>query len=130
MMWVSLAGPISNFLMALIAAIPFQLGLVSGFEALTYQGTVLPTLDYLLYEFVYINLLLMLFNLIPIAPLDGEKVLSYLAPPSLARVLDTIRPYGPMLLLLLVLAGSFAGFNLLWTILGPPLQALLGLLVG
>ena len=130
MMWVSLAGPISNLLMALIAAIPFQLGLVSGFNAFTNQGTVLPTLDYFLYEFVYINLVLMLFNLIPIAPLDGEKVLYYLAPPSVERVMDTIRPYGPFLLLILVFAGSFMGFNLLWTILGPPLQALLGLLVG
>jgi Zn-dependent protease len=130
MMWVSLAGPISNLLMALIAAIPFQLGLVSVYSAFANPGTVLPSLDYFLYEFVYINLLLMLFNLIPIAPLDGEKVLYYLAPPSLARVMDTIRPYGPMLLLLVVFAGSFAGFNLLWTILGPPLQALLGLLVG
>lgn len=130
MMWVSLAGPISNLLMALIAAIPFQLGLVSAYSAFATPGTVLPTLDYLLYEFVYINLVLMLFNLIPIAPLDGEKVLYYLAPPSVARVMDTIRPYGPMLLLLVVFAGSFAGFNLLWTILGPPLQALLGLLVG
>jgi Zn-dependent protease len=130
MMWVSLAGPISNLLMALIAAIPFQLGLVSAYNAFTNPGTVLPSLDYFLYEFVYINLVLMLFNLIPISPLDGEKVLYYLAPPSVARVMDTIRPYGPMLLLLVVFAGSFAGFNLLWTILGPPLQALLGLLVG
>lgn len=129
-MWVSLAGPMSNLLMALIAAIPFQLGLVSEYDAFTNPGTVLPTLDYFLYEFIYINLLLMLFNLIPIAPLDGEKVLYYLAPPSVERVLDNIRPYGPFLLLILVFAGSFMGFNLLWTILGPPLQALLGLLVG
>jgi Zn-dependent protease len=129
-MWVSLAGPMSNLLMALIAAIPFQLGLVSAYDAFTNPGTVLPTLDYFLYEFIYINLVLMLFNLIPIAPLDGEKVLYYLAPPSVERVLDNIRPYGPFLLLILVFAGSFMGFNLLWTILGPPLQALLGLLVG
>jgi Zn-dependent protease len=130
MMWVSLAGPISNLLMALIASIPFQLGLVSAFNAFTNPGTVLPSLDYFLYEFVYINLVLMLFNLLPIAPLDGEKVLYYLAPPSVARVMDTIRPYGPVLLLVLVFAGSFIGFNLLWTILGPPLQALLGILIG
>ena len=130
MMWVSLAGPISNLVMALLAAIPFQLGLVSGFSAFTNQGTVLPTLDYFLFEFVYINLVLMLFNLIPIAPLDGEKVLYYLAPPSVERFMDTIRPYGPFLLLILVFAGSFVGINLLWTILEPPLQALLGLLVG
>ena len=130
MMWVSLAGPISNLVMALLAAIPFQLGLVSVFGLSANQGTVLPTLDYFLFEFVYINLVLMLFNLIPIAPLDGEKVLYYLAPPSVERFMDTIRPYGPFLLLILVFAGSFVGINLLWTILEPPLQALLGLLVG
>lgn len=130
MMWVSLAGPISNLLMAMIAAIPFQLGLVSGFGAFTNPGTVLPSLDFFLYQFIYINLVLMLFNLIPIAPLDGEKVLYYLAPPSVERVMDTIRPYGPFLLLILVFAGSFMGFNLLGMILGPPLNALLGLLVG
>ena len=129
-MWVSLAGPGSNLIMALIAAIPFQLGLVSISGATINPGSVLPSLSFFLFEFVYINLLLMLFNLIPIAPLDGEKVLYYLAPPSVARVMDTIRPYGPFLLLILVFAGSFMGFNILWTILGPPLQALLGLLVG
>jgi Zn-dependent protease len=129
-MWVSLAGPMSNLLMALIAAIPFQLGLVSISGATVNPGSVLPSLDFFLFEFVYINLLLMLFNLIPIAPLDGEKVLYYLAPPSVARVMDTIRPYGPFLLLILVFAGTFVGINLLWTILGPPLNALLGLLVG
>ncbi len=129
-MWVSLAGPMSNLLMALIAAIPFQLGLVSISGATVNPGSVLPSLDFFLFEFVYINLLLMLFNLIPIAPLDGEKVLYYLVPPSVERVMDTIRPYGPFLLLILVFAGTFVGFNLLWTILGPPLNALLGLLVG
>lgn len=130
LMWVSLAGPASNLLMALIAAIPFQLGLVSVFNAMSNPGQVLPSLDFFLYEFVFINLVLMLFNLIPIAPLDGEKILYTLAPPSIARVMDTIRPYGPILLLVLVFAGSFMGFNLLWTILSPPLQAMLALLVG
>ena len=130
LMWVSLAGPASNLLMALIAAIPFQLGLVSLSNAIMNPGQVLPSLDFFLYEFVYINLLLMLFNLIPISPLDGEKILYTLAPPSVARVMDTIRPYGPILLLVLVFAGSFMSVNLLWTILGPPLQAMLALLVG
>ena len=129
-MWVSLAGPGSNLIMALIAAIPFQLGLVSISGATINPGSVLPSLSFFLFEFVYINLLLMLFNLIPIAPLDGEKVLYYLVPPSVAQVMDNIRPYGPFLLLILVFAGTFVGINLLWTILGPPLNALLGLLVG
>jgi Zn-dependent protease len=84
----------------------------------------------ILFWFVYINLLLMLFNLIPLAPLDGEKVASYILPPNMSRVFDQIRPYGPMILLVLVMAGSLMGFNLLGQIIGPPLNLLLGLLVG
>jgi len=130
MMWVSLAGPASNLLMAILAAIPFQLGLVSMADAAPVQGQILPTLSMLLFEFVYINLILMLFNLIPIAPLDGEKIAYYFLPPSVGRVLDTIRPYGPIILLALVFLGPTIGFNLIGTVLGPPLQALLSLLVG
>jgi Zn-dependent protease len=130
MMWVSLAGPASNLLMALIAAIPFQLGLVSVFNAFPQPGQILPSLDMLLYEFIFINLILMLFNLIPISPLDGEKIAYYLLPPSGQQIMDNIRPYGPMLLLALLFIVPFLGFNVLNEVLGPPLQALLGLLVG
>ena len=130
MMWVALAGPASNLVMALIAAIPFQLGLVTAFEAFANAGTILPSLDKLLWEFVYINLLLMLFNLIPLAPLDGEKILYYLLPVSGQRVMDTIRPYGPIILLAVVFAGPLLGFNLLGSIIGPPLSAMMSVLVG
>jgi Zn-dependent protease len=129
-MWVSLAGPASNLLMAAVAAIPFQLRLVSSFGAFAATGSFLPSLDKLLFEFVYINLILMLFNLIPIAPLDGEKIAYYLLPPSGQQFLDNIRPYGPMILLAVLFIVPFFGFNLLGAVLGPPLQALLGLLVG
>jgi Zn-dependent protease len=70
MMWVSLAGPMSNFLMAILAAIPLRIAISSpGFLGLGSQ----PFLFNLLGDFVYINLILMLFNLIPIAPLDGRR---------------------------------------------------------
>jgi Zn-dependent protease len=130
MMWVSLAGPASNLLMALIAAIPFQLGLVSAFAAFTNPGEILPTLDKLLFEFVYINLLLMLFNLIPLAPLDGEKILYYLLPVSGQKFMDSIRPYGPMILLAVLFLGPLLGINLIGSIIGPPLSALISVLTG
>jgi Zn-dependent protease len=130
MMWVSLAGPASNLLMALIAAIPFQLGLVSAFAAFTNPGEILPSLDKLLFEFVTINLLLMLFNLIPLAPLDGEKILYYLLPVSGQRVMDSIRPYGPLILLAVLFLGPLLGFNIIGSIIGPPLIALRSVLVG
>jgi Zn-dependent protease len=130
MMWVSLAGPASNLLMALIAAIPFQLGLVSAFAAFTNPGEILPSLDKLLFEFVYINLLLMLFNLIPLAPLDGEKILYYLLPASGQKIMDSIRPYGPMILLAVLFLGPLLGFNIIGSLIGPPLSALISVLTG
>lgn len=129
-MWVSLAGPASNFLMALLASIPFQLGLVSQFGAFANPGQILPSFDKLLWEFVYINLLLMLFNLIPLAPLDGEKILYYLLPVSGQRVMDTIHPYGPLILLAVVFLGPVLGINVLGTIIGPPLTAMMSVLTG
>lgn len=120
-MWVSLAGPFSNLLLALTAAIPLRLGLVS-----LYGG---GFASQLLVEFVYINLLLMLFNLIPIAPLDGEKIADYFFPPQMQRVWDTIRPYGPLILMLLFVS-PMLGVNILGWIIGPPLRFLFSALVG
>lgn len=130
LMWVSLAGPASNLLLAVIASIPFQLGLVSAYEAQFSSGNIVPSLDKLLYEFVFINLLLCLFNLIPIAPLDGEKIFTYFLPANMARVFDTIRPYGPMILMALIFLGPLLGINILGMIIGPPLQAMMSFLVG
>ena len=130
MMWVSLAGPASNLLLAVIASIPFQLGLVSAYEANFSSGGIIPSLDKLLYEFVFINLLLFLFNLIPIAPLDGEKIFTYFLPANMARVFDTIRPYGPIILMVLIFLGPLFGINILGMIIGPPLQAMMSFLVG
>ncbi len=130
LMLVSLAGPLSNFLMAVVGAIPFRLGFVSLFAGLAPSAGFFPSLDKILVEFVYINLILMLFNLIPLAPLDGEKIAEYFFPPSLARIFDTIRPYGPLILIAVAIVGPYLGFDILGWILGPPLRALLGLLVG
>ena len=130
MMWVALAGPLSNFIMAIVAAIPFRLGLFSVYDAYMVTGQFLPTLPQLLVQFVYINLILMLFNLIPLAPLDGEKIIEYFLPPSGADFLASIRPYGPMILLLLFIAGPYMGINILGWILGPPIQFLFSILIG
>lgn len=127
-MWVSLAGPLSNLLMAILAAIPFRLGLVSVMyanETVSLFGKpILPSVSMLLTYFIYINLLLMLFNLIPLAPLDGEKVARYFMPPSVNRVLDAISPFGPMILIALVMIGGLS------YIIDPALFYLMGLLVG
>jgi len=128
LMWVSLAGPLSNFAMAVLAAIPFRLGLDSLGDALlapVYRLLpFLPTVSEFLWVFIYINLLLMLFNLIPIAPLDGEKVAEYFLPPAWADALERLRPFGPMILLAAVALG------LLGWVIRPPLSLLMQLLIG
>ena len=128
-MWVSLAGPLSNFLMAVIAAIPIRAGLVK-ISSFSSTGGVLPSLGFFLFEFILINLSLMLFNLIPIAPLDGEKIADYFFPPSWAKVMDRIRPYGPIILMAVIFLGPYIGLNILSWIMGPPLSAILSLLIG
>jgi Zn-dependent protease len=129
-MWVSLAGPFSNLLMAILAAIPFRLGLVSVVAGLTTTRAILPNLSQILVQFILINLLLCLFNLIPLAPLDGEKIIDYFLPPSLAKVFEDIRPYGPIILIVVVLVAPMFGLDIISMIIMPPLRALFGLLVG
>jgi Zn-dependent protease len=130
LMWVSLAGPLSNLLLAVLAAIPFRVGLISPIDAFLSTNNVLPSLPQFLYHFITINLILMLFNLIPLAPLDGEKIADYFLPPSWSDFLARIRPYGPMILLLLFIVGPYLGLDIFGFILGPPLRYLFGLLVG
>jgi Zn-dependent protease len=131
---VSLAGPMSNFLMALIAAIPFRVNLISSQTAIRdaylIGAHLFPTLPQFLWEFITINLLLMLFNLIPLSPLDGDKILTGILPAPMARSFETIRPYGPVILLLLLFGLPLVGIDIIGTLIQPPLIWLTRLLTG
>ncbi len=129
-MLVSLAGPMSNFLMAILAAIPFRLGLVSISDIHVVSTSFLPNFATFLSTFIEINLLLMLFNLIPLFPLDGEKVLAYFLPPAGQQFLENIRPFSPMILLAIVLILPYVGINLLGNILYPALISITRFLIG
>jgi Zn-dependent protease len=103
----SVAGPISNLLVAAVATIGLaiisatsQLGrnLVHGIAPATTSALV--PLTVLLYEFVYINVLLAAFNIIPIPPLDGSHVLRHFLPEGARRMYDTIGMFGLILLFL------------------------------
>jgi Zn-dependent protease len=123
MVVVAAAGPLSNLVMALLAAIPFRLDLLPLFSP---GSGLLPTPSQFLLDFIEINLVLMLFNLIPIPPLDGSKILRGLAPRSWERPLATLEQWGPFLLLALVfLGGGILGINI-----GPPLTCLYRAILG
>jgi Zn-dependent protease len=126
-MWVSLAGPFSNLMLAFVAAMPLRFGLIPYSTA---QGGLFPTPFSFLIEFIVINLSLMVFNLIPIAPLDGEKVLEFLLPPSALETFDRIRPYGPIILMVAVFALPYIGIDLIGMIMTPVIRGLFQLFVG
>jgi Zn-dependent protease len=119
-MIVAAAGPLSNVGLALLCSIPFLLGVIH------ISTSVLAAI---VGEFILINLVLFFFNLIPIFPLDGEKVLTYLLPPSGQAILAQIRPYGPVLLMLLVVLGMSSGLNVLDAIVFRPALLISGFLV-
>ena len=124
---VSLAGPFSNLLMAVLASIPLRLGL---FPASYQVNGIFPTLSYFLVEFIYTNVALFLFNMLPLAPLDGEKVLEFLLPKNWQGALQAFRQYGPFLLLALVFIGPRLGFDLFGVIIRRPLMAIVNFLIG
>jgi Zn-dependent protease len=100
-MIVAAAGPISNFLQAVVIAAVYRL---------FYDPTAVDLLPAVLKLGVQTNLLLAFFNLIPIPPLDGGNVLAGLVPESAARVIDQMRQFGFIALYALMLSGIL--FNL------------------
>ena len=131
LMWVALAGPLSNFLLAIMASLAFQLSLFTGTES--YAGplwTILPTPIEFAIIFIYLNLVLGIFNLIPLTPLDGDKVAAYFLPDSWNRALDKIRPYGPMILVVLFMVGPSLGVDIFGWMIRKPAEFLIKLLIG
>jgi len=104
MIWVAAAGPITNILLALVSAIVLR-GLVA-FASPAASGTqlamIIEPLVLMLAFSVYINLLLAIFNMIPLPPLDGGRVLSGLLPYRQAAALARIEPYGMVIIIVLV----------------------------
>ncbi len=127
-MLVALAGPMSNFLLAVVVALVYRLAQVlfrTGGDSQA-MFTVLA----FLWLFGSINIGLMLFNLIPLPPLDGHHIFEYFLPANWLQAIEPIWAYGPMVLLLLVAAGYLLNIPILSWIIGPPMQALMKLLFG
>ena len=112
---VSAAGPVSNFFLAALA-LAALLGIKQAAPraivdlALAIQGHrfapgALAPLTYVLFQFAVVNVVLAVFNLIPIPPLDGSGVVMSVFGGSVARLYATIRPFGFIILILLLYSG-------------------------
>lgn len=95
MAWVSLAGPLSNFLLAILFVIPLKFGLANSIS------------EPILLRAIVINILLGVFNLIPIPPLDGSKVVASFAPRGMMEFILRFEQYGFILIFLFLYAGFF-----------------------
>lgn len=106
MMLVSLAGPASNVALAVASAILFKLAVLSGLAVyILTENTMLLPLLVMLRVSIVMNIVLAFFNLLPIPPLDGSKVLTHFLPPNQALKYSAIEPYGFMILMVLIFTG-------------------------
>lgn len=127
MIWVSVAGPVTNFLLAVFSAIlirfivPLSEPIPDGSWLQLFLEPVLLMLAFS----VYINLILALFNLMPLPPLDGGRVLMGLLPQRQAEVLSRIEPYGMIIIIVIVFFTDIFKYTIL-----PMLGVLVHLLAG
>jgi Zn-dependent protease len=127
-MWVSLAGPVSNLVLAAVAAIPLRLiHEVPGLREAVLSSEVSFFFLSVLFTFLQINLILFIFNLIPVPPLDGWTVVRGLVNPRTAwemlRIQGQIGAYGMLAVFAVVLLGG-------GTILVPILDTITTILTG
>lgn len=120
---VALAGPLSNLVLAIAVALPIRYLIATGIE-------VPPIAVQVLSSFFFINLALMIFNLIPIPPLDGSHVLyALLDPPTAWRVRAVLSQYGTLILMVAVFLPIFPGgqtlIRLIFEVTVPPMASFL-----
>jgi Zn-dependent protease len=100
-MWVAAAGPLSNFALCLVGILLYRIFFVE---------TSLGGNSFLLHDFLFygtiLNAVLGTFNLIPIPPLDGGGVIERFLSPAMAEKFEMIRPFGPFILIGLLLLGG------------------------
>jgi len=124
-MWIALAGPVSNLVLAILFGVLVRVLAMrpagSGPEEIV---------KYMMLYSVVVNLGLMAFNLIPIFPLDGSRILTGILSREHAERYRELDRFGPLVLLGIVVLGMTTGINLFGYVVGPVIQLLGGLLTG
>jgi Zn-dependent protease len=119
---VSVAGPISNVIVALITGIIFQVYMNSGADSIQVAR--------ILHTVIQLNLVLAIFNLLPIAPLDGFKIVLGLLPRDAALSFAKTERYGMMILVLIIMGDVFLNLGILGRVISPVISFLMRLVIG
>ncbi|MEK7347246.1 MAG: site-2 protease family protein [Candidatus Eisenbacteria bacterium] len=127
MMWIALAGPVSNVILALLFGTLLR---VAAAVPMEFSGAAANAVIRMIGWSVVLNLSLAAFNMIPIFPLDGSRVLTGLLPAAHAERYRAFDAYGPMLLLGVVLLGSIGGVSVIGMIISPFVRTIGSLLTG
>ena len=127
---ISLAGPFANLVLATAAAILLRFLSLSHFSLLTsnFLSIVTTLVIALLQPVIVLNVILAIFNLVPIHPLDGFKIVEGILPQNMAREWAQLEPYGLIFLLFLVLP-VFGGTAPIVNLISPVINFILGILL-
>ena len=123
MMKVAFAGPASNLILAFIAGLGIRL---ANYSELMSNEILYQTL----YVFSFINIALAVFNMLPIAPLDGSQIFGNMISKNNPELAWKLQMYGPKILMGLILIGIVTPFSLLGTIMMPFIKFFLFLFAG
>jgi Zn-dependent protease len=135
MIWVAAAGPITNMILATISAFVLRAVVFLTPHAMSSGSSqamlIIEPVVLMLGYSVYINLLLAIFNMLPVPPLDGGRVLIGLLPNQQANVIARLEPYGFMIIILLIfILPRFLGIDIFQLLIRPLLTLLAVLLTG
>jgi Zn-dependent protease len=117
MLWISAAGPVANMFLALISGI--LLRLIFASVGIPDQHSITGLLTFMVIMSLQINLALAIFNVLPIAPLDGSKILFGLLPSKHEGKIYFLERYGPFILIGLIVFGQFTGVSILGRLIWP-----------
>jgi Zn-dependent protease len=108
MLWVALAGPVTNLVIAIVSALVLKalILMASMFQLSVVAVAIINPMAQMLIASVWINLVLCIFNFLPIPPLDGSRILAGLLPEYLARPFAALDRYGFIILILLMLTNT------------------------
>lgn len=117
MLWVALAGPAANMGMAFLSGLVIRFA--TSHPSAFMSGALGPSFLTMMVLSLQINLALAVFNLLPVPPLDGSKIMYGLLPPQYDHWNYNLERYGPMVLFGLVMMGMLTGYSILWALIGP-----------